>query len=48
MTTQRTTTQSNEDRRANPETFKINYRTLDYEGPDAGYLGKAEAGRVVI
>ena len=34
--------------RANLEASKINYSRLDYEAPDAGYLGKAEAGRVVI
>jgi hypothetical protein len=34
--------------RANLEASKINYSRLDYEAPFAGYLGKAEAGRVVI
>ena len=34
--------------RANLEASKINNSRLDYEAPDAGYLGKAEAGRVVI
>ena len=31
--------------RANLEASKINYSRLDYEAPDAGSLGKAEAGK---
>jgi hypothetical protein len=34
--------------RANLEASKINYSRLDHKAPDAGYLGKAQAGRVVI
>jgi len=34
--------------RANLEASKINYSRLDHMPPDVGYLGKAEAGRVVI
>ena len=34
--------------RANLEASKINYSRLNSEAPDTGYLGKAEAGRVVI